>query len=180
MERTVYRVLSQVFAVVLLLVGIAAIWGGTWAHGYVKDQLSSQAITMPAGDALTSDDMKATLSKYAGTPLDSGPKAEAYANHYILAHMNASSDGQTYSQVSGQYMQLSKDPSADPAEVEKLAGLRQSLFMGSSLRGLLLTAYAWSLVGTIALWVGIGAIVVAVILAILGWFVLRAKAAEQA
>ena len=180
MERTVYRVLARVVAVVLLLVGIGATWGGTWAHGYVRNQLASQQITMPEGAALASDDMKATLTQYAGTPLDSGPKAEAFANHYILAHMNASSDGQTYSQVSSQYMQLANDPAADQAEVQRLADLRQSLFMGSSLRGMLLTAYAWSVVATIALWVGIGALVVAVILAVLGWYVLRAKPTEQA
>ncbi|MEA5153420.1 hypothetical protein [Raineyella sp.] len=180
MERTVYGVLSRVAAVVLVLVGVAAIIGGTWAHGYVKNQLSSERITMPAGAALTNDDMKAALTKYAGTPLDNGPKAEAFANHYILEHMNASSSGKTYNEISGQYQTLSKDTNADPAQVKKLGDLRQSLFMGDTLRGMLLTAYAWWLVGTIALWAGIALVVIAVILGILGWGPLRSKSSTTA
>ncbi|WOP20043.1 hypothetical protein [Raineyella sp. LH-20] len=175
MERVVYGVLSRVVAVVLVVVGIAAIIGGNFANGYVKGQLSQERITMPAGAALTTDEMKANLTKYAGTPLDSGPKAQAYANHYILVHMNASSQGKSYSEISSAGSALAKDPNADPAQVKKLADLKTSLFQGDMLRGALLNAYAWWLVGQIALYVGIAAIVVAVILGILGWGPLRSK-----
>ncbi|QGF23761.1 hypothetical protein [Raineyella fluvialis] len=177
MERTTYGVLSRVAAIVLVLVGAVAIIGGSWAHGYVKDQLSQERITMPAGPALTNDAMKAALTKYAGTPLDNGPKAQAYANHYILEHMNASSGGKTYNEISGQFMTLSKDTNADKAQVQKLGDLRQSLFMGDMLRTALLTAYAWWLIGSIALYAGIALIVVAVILGVLGWGPLRKSAA---
>jgi len=175
MERTVYGVLSRVAAIVLVVVGVVAIIGGTYANGYVKNQLSSERITMPAGaalDALKNDGAKAALSKYAGTPLDSGPKAQAFANHYILVHMNASSNGKTYNEISGQYTQLSATDKASPDGVA-LGNLRQTLFMGDTLRGMLLTAYAWWLVGTIALWAGIALVVIGVVLAILGWGPLR-------
>ncbi len=179
MERTVYGVLSRVAAVVLVLVGAAAIIGGTWAHGYVKNQLSSERITMPAAAALTTDNMKAALSKYEGTALDSGPKAEAYANHYILEHMNAASGNKTYNEISGQYTKLS-DADKATADGQKLGALRQTLFMGDTLRGILLTAYAWWLIGTIALWAGIAFVVVGVILAIVGWGPLRSKSSATA
>lgn len=173
MERTVYGVISRLAAVVLVVVGILAIWGGTYAHGYVKTQLSQEKITMPAGAALTNQTMKDHLTKYAGTPLDNGEKAKAYANYYILEHMNASSNNQSYSQVSGQYTAMSKDTSADPAAVKKLGDLRQTLFMGDTLRGLLLSAYGWGLVGTIALWGGIVLVVVGAVLAVVGFGPLR-------
>lgn len=175
MERTVYGVLSRVASVVLIVVGILAIWGGTFAQGYVSDQLAAERITMPAEEQLTTDEMKDALGQWSGTPLDSGPKAKAYANNYILEHMNASSEGQTYSEVSGQYQQLNRDPNADPAEVERLGGLRQSLFMGDTLRGILLNAYGWGLVGTIAVYAGIALIVIGAVLAAIGFGPLRTK-----
>ncbi|SDB89822.1 hypothetical protein GA0111570_10728 [Raineyella antarctica] len=175
MERTVYGVLSRVAGVILVIVGILAIWGGTFAHGYVKEQLSQERITMPADAALTTPEMKSALGKWSGTPLDSGPKAKAYANNYILEHMNASSQGKTYSEVSGEYTKLSKDTTADPAAVKKLGDLRQTLFMGDTLRGLLLSAYGWGLIGTIALYGGVALVIIGVILAALGFGPLRSK-----
>jgi hypothetical protein len=70
--------------------------------------------------------------------------------------MNAASKGQTYSQVSGQYIQQCSDPKAAATETcQSLGGLRQTLFMGNTLRGLLLYGYAFATIGTIA---GIAAI----------------------
>ncbi len=174
MSRTVYQALSRVFAVVLAVAGIGLAFGGNFAHGFVTDQLSQQKIVMPSGASLTSQDMKDTLGKYAGKPMTTGPQAEAFANHYIQAHMNAAADGKTYEEVSGEYIACSADAAKkDTKECTALGAARQTLFMGNSLRGMLLNAYGWWLLGSIALWVGIGALVLAVILAILGWGVLR-------
>ena len=145
-------------AAVLILAG-GLLW---WAHAFigdqVHDQLSMQGITMPAGDALSglpkadADALKA----YSGSPLDTGPEAKAFANHYILVHMNEASDGRTYEDVSGEYMQMSADKTANPDDVAALGQLRQTLFMGNTLRGLLLYGYAFATIGTIA---GIASIV---------------------
>jgi hypothetical protein len=70
--------------------------------------------------------------------------------------MNKASGGRTYEEVSGEFMAASKDKTADPATVAELGQLRQTLFMGNTLRGLLLNAYAFGTMGTIAMW---GAIV---------------------
>lgn len=176
MTRIVHSTLSKVFAIVLVVVGIAAVIGGNYAHGYVSNQLSQEKITMPSGAALSEQEMKDTLTKYAGQQMTTGPQAEAFANHYILLHMKASSNGKTYEEVSGEYMKCSKNSATkDTTACQTLGALRQSLFMGDSLRGMLLTAYAWWLVGSIALWAGIGCIVLAVILAVLGWGVLRTR-----
>jgi hypothetical protein len=143
-------------AAVLLVAGGLLTWANTFIDNQVHDQLSMQGITMPEGDALSSLPKAdaAALEQYAGSPLDTGPEAKAFADHYILVHMNASSDGQTYEEVSGQYIGLSDADKASP-EGEALGGLRQTLFMGNTLRGLLLYGYAFATIGTIA---GIAAI----------------------
>jgi hypothetical protein len=147
----------------LALVALLLTAGGllTWANQFVgdqvHDQLVMQDITMPEGDALKSvpeADAKA-LEEFAGSRLDTGPEAKAYADHYILAHMNSASDGRTYEEVSGEFISLSDEEKASE-EGQALAGLRQTLFMGNTLRGLLLYGYAFATIGTIA---GIGAIV---------------------
>jgi hypothetical protein len=117
----------------------------------VNDQLTMQDITMPEGEALNSvpEEDAAVLEEYAGSTLDTGPEAKAYADHYILAHMNESSDGRTYNEVSGEFIAMSPEAQASE-EGQALSGLRQSLFMGNTLRGLLLYGYAFATIGTIA------------------------------
>jgi hypothetical protein len=142
---------------VLLTAGGLLTWANQFVGDQVHDQLVMQDITMPEGDALKSvpeADAKA-LEQYAGSRLDTGPEAKAYSDHYILAHMNAASGGRTYEDVSGEFISLSDEEKASE-EGQALAGLRQTLFMGNTLRGLLLYGYAFATIGTIA---GIGAIV---------------------
>jgi len=143
-------------AAVLLVAGGLLTWANVFIDNQVTDQLTMQGITMPEGDALSSLPKAdaAALEQYAGSPMDTGPEAKAYADHYILAHMNESSDGQTYAEVSGQYVGMTDEQKASP-EGQALGGLRQTLFMGSTLRGLLLYGYAFATIGTIA---GIAAI----------------------
>jgi hypothetical protein len=138
-------------AAVLIIAGGLLTWANTFIGDQVHDQLSMQGITMPEGDALSGlpkADAKA-LQPYAGSVLDTGPEAQAYADHYILVHMNEASDGKTYSEVSGEFVSMTPEQQASPAGQE-LAGLRQTLFMGSTLRGLLLYGYAFATMGTIA------------------------------
>ena len=143
-------------AAVLLIAGGLLTWANTFIGDQVHDQLSMQGITMPEGEALASlpkADANA-LKEFAGSPLDTGPEARAFADHYILVHMNAASDGQTYEEVSGQFVGLSDEDKAS-ADGQALGQLRQTLFMGDTLRGLLLYGYAFATMGTIA---GIAAI----------------------
>jgi len=144
-------------AAVLLAAGGLLTWANTFIGDQVHDQLVMQDITMPEGDAIADlpEADKNALEEYAGSKLDTGPEAKAFADHYILVHMNASSDGRTYEEVSGEYIQLSDEEKASP-DGQALGGLRQSLFMGNTLRGLLLYGYAFATIGTIA---GIAAIV---------------------
>ena len=182
MQKIVYGVLARVFAVVLVLVGIGAVFGGNFAHGYVTDQLSQEKIEMPSEggiDALESKESQDKLRPWIGQQLTTGPQAEAFANDYIWAHMMSSSGGKTYEEISGEYTgaQRSMDPEefAASEDMQKLGALRQTLFMGDTLRGVLLNAYGWWLVGTIAMWVGGAAIAGGVVLGVVGFGPLRTK-----
>ena len=120
------------------------------------------------------------LEPYAGSPLDTGPEAKAYADHYIQVHMNKASGGKTYSEISGQYVAMTPEQKASPEGVQ-LGGLRNTLFQGNTLRGLLLFGAAFATMGTIAGYAAIGAYVGAVILLVLGLLGLRhARRMEQA
>lgn len=143
-------------AVVLLVAGGLLTWANGFIGDQVHDQLAQQHITMPAKDALETDAQHRALDRYAGQDLTTGAQAKAYADHYIQVHLDAMSGGRTYSEVSGEYLAMSADTSADPAAVAKLADLRQTMFMGDTLRGLLLYGYAFATMGTIA---GIAAVV---------------------
>jgi hypothetical protein len=144
-------------AAVLIAAGGLLTWASTFVGDQVQDQLVMQDITMPEGDAIASlpqADQNA-LKPFAGSKLDTGDEAKAFADHYILVHMNAASDGRTYEEVSGEFIGLSDADKASP-DGQALGQLRQTLFMGNTLRGLLLNAYAFATIATIA---GIAAIV---------------------
>ena len=175
MRSTIDKLVSWtglIVAAVLLVAGGLLMWAANFASTNVHDQLAAQEITMPAEEALTTPEMKANLSEYAGQQMTTGAQAKAYADYYILAHMNESSDGRTYSQVSGEYMQaMQADPTSEATQ--ELGQLRQSLFMGSTLRGLLLNAYAFGMIAMIAFWAGIAAFAGAAAMLVLGLLGLR-------
>jgi hypothetical protein len=161
-----------VVAVVLLFAGGLLVWASSFATQNVHDQLKAQQITMPVSAALTTPAMKANLAQYAGQDLTTGAQAKAYADYYIQEHMNASSGGKTYSQVSGEFIAASKaDPTAQATK--DLGELRQSLFMGTTLRGMLLNAYAFATLGTIAMWAAIASFIGAAVMGALGILGLR-------
>lgn len=168
-------------AVVLLAAGGLLTWASVFIGDQVETQLSAQDITMPEGDSLASlpkADAEA-LKPYAGSRLDTGPEAKAFADHYILVHMNAASDNRTYEEVSGEFLSLSDEEKASE-EGQALGGLRQTLFMGNTLRGLLLYGFAFATMGTIA---GIAAIAsfigAAVLLALFAFGLWHARKVES-
>lgn len=166
--------------VVLLVAGGLLTWASTFIGDQVNDQLTMQDITMPEGEALANlpEADASALDQYAGSVLDTGPEAKAYADHYILAHMNAASDGRTYQEVSEEFLSLDEAAMASE-EGQALGGLRQTLFMGNTLRGLLLYGYAFATIGTIAGYAAIAAFVGALALLALVLLGLRhARTAE--
>lgn len=170
MRRKTFDSLMATGGLVLAAVLLAA--GGmlTWAHGFVHDQvttqLSAQQITFPekGSESLADPAIKPYLTKYAGQQLTTGAQAKAYADHYIAVHLDAMAGGKTYSQ-------LSDESRANPDD-QKLAGLVATAFKGETLRGLLLNAYAFDTMATVALvsaFVAFGAAALLLVLAALGF-----------
>ncbi len=159
-------------AAVLLVAGGLLAYGSSFISGNVEEQLGQQNITMPAADKLTTQEQKDALFKYSGQKMTTGAQAKAFADHYILVHMNTQSNNKTYEEVSGEYMKAVKT-APDAAETKALGDLRQSLFMGNTLRGMLLNAYAFGTMATVAMWAAIGAFLGALIFLVLDLLGLR-------
>ncbi len=123
----------------IIAVGIIAVVGGTYAKNVVHDQLVPQKITFPAAG---SPELLPGVKQYAGQQLVNGAQAKAYANNFINVHLSKVAGGQTYAQVSAAAI-------AAPTNT-KLAEEKATLFQGETLRSILLSAWGWSLMGTIA------------------------------
>jgi hypothetical protein len=164
MRATLDKLISWggvLLAAVLLIAGGLLTWANVFIGNEVHDQLAAQHITMPSEKTGLSELPQAdqdALAPYAGQQMTTGAQAKAYADHYIAVHLNGVADGKTYSEVSGEYVaKYANDPkAAQSPEGQAMAAQRQTLFMGETLRGLLLYAYAFATMGTIA---GIAAIV---------------------
>jgi hypothetical protein len=171
MQRKVFDFIASagglVMVVVLVVAGGLLMWGYSFANSNVHSQLAEQQIVFPtkaafshakAGTEITPA-MIPTLEKYAGEPLTTGAQAEAYANDFIAAHLSEMPYGGIYSAVSNASR-------ANPTNAALTAEVQTS-FQGTTLRGLLLEAYAFSEFGLIALWAGIAAFVLAAVMALL-------------
>ena len=151
-----------------------------WAHSFIDDnvrtQLVAQKIFFPpkGSDSLNDPAVKPYLSKYAGQQLTTGTQAKAYADHFIAVHLREMTGGQTYAQLSSKSL-------ANPDDT-KLAGQVQTVFRGETLRGMLLNAYAFGAMATVAVtaaWVGIGAGALLLVLAVLGFVHARRTASDR-
>ena len=156
-RRTLDKIISIVslgFAALLFLFAGLLNWGATFAEQNVASQLEMQNISFPAEEALPAA-TKTQLAKWAEQKVVTGEMARDYSDLYILEHMNASATAvmgkpATYSEVSGVYMGLVRGGSTDEAKIKQYGDLRQTLFMGNTLRGMLLQAYAFGTFGVIA------------------------------
>jgi hypothetical protein len=180
-RRTIDAVLigiGAVATVVFVVAGALLLWGSNFADDYVHDELSSQRITFPPAEALEAEG-RTDLLEFAGEPLETGKQAEAYAS-YIDGHLQNIAGGKTYAELGGDEraanaaVQEAIDAGEPQEAIDELQAAadtitnqRNSLFKGETLRGLLLTAYAWSTVGQIAGYAAIGAFVAAILMAIL-------------
>jgi hypothetical protein len=174
MQRKVFDFIASaggaLIVVMLLVAGALLMWGHNFANSNVHNQLAQQDIVFPTSAAFANakpgteitPGMKPYLLKYAGQPLTTGAQAEAYADHFIAVHLSEMP-------YAGVYSKVSTASRADPTNAT-LAAEVQTSFQGTTLRGLLLEAYAFSEFGLIALWAGIAAFVLAGAMALLVGF----------
>src|ERR1700761_3412228 len=171
MSRKVFDVLTSaggaVVVVVLVIAGGLLTWGHSFVNSNVHDQLAQQQIYFPpkaafdhakAGTEITPS-MIPSVSQFAGQQLLTGPQAKVYANDFIAVHLSEMPYGGVYSKVSAAAL-------AHPSSAS-LSALRTISFQGTTLRGLLLEAYAFWTIGQVMLWGAVAAFIGALVMAIL-------------
>jgi hypothetical protein len=180
-RRTIDSVLigfGVVATAVFAVAGGMLTWGHNFSSDYVGNELSSQNITFPSAEALT-EEGRTDLLEFAGQRLDTGAEAQGYAS-FINGHLANVADGATYADLGATESAAKADVKAaveagdSQAKVDELqatadgiTGQRNTLFKGETLRGLLLSAYAWSTVGMIAGIAAIAAFAAAAIMLVL-------------
>ena len=160
---------GAVMALLLIALGAAAIFGGSFALNNVRDRLAPQNITFPPLEAMSPQE-RSELGAFAGAKVDTGAEAEAFSD-YIGRHLVEVNEGATYSETSSESRayaaEVGEDPTtAESAKMAELSGKVDTLFKGETLRGMLLNAYGWWTVGVIVMWAGIGAAIAGLLLAI--------------
>ena len=167
-------------AVVLFIFAGLLNFGASFANDSVRTQLENQNIAFPAEAGLPAA-TKDQLMKWVGMQVVTGEMAKDYSDLFIWEHMKSSAIAvigkpATYSEVSGVYMGMVRGGSTDTVEIAKYADLRQTLFMGNTLRGMLLQAYAFGTMGVIAGYAAFAALVgglLFLLLAIAGFMHIR-------
>jgi hypothetical protein len=168
MSRRTFDILTSaggaVVVVVLLVAGGLLLWGHNFVNTNVRDQLAQQQIYFPAKAAFAhpkagteiTPSMIPSVSQYAGQQLLTGDQAKVWADDFMAVHMSEMPYGGVYSKISAASM-------AAPNNA-KLAALKQTSFTGTTLRGLLLEAYAFAQVGTVMLWGAIASFFLAAVM----------------
>jgi hypothetical protein len=118
--------------VALMAAGPVMLAQGRKGRKEIRTELAAQRITFP------DHGLPAHLAPFAGQGVETGPQAHAYAE-LIKDHVVQATAGRTYAEITEELHTTGKDD-------DKLAQLRQTAFMGETLRGALLSAYqAWHL-----------------------------------
>jgi hypothetical protein len=130
-------------AAILFVAGGLLLWGSTYTHNMVHNQLAAQQIYFPpqaafahpkAGTEITPS-MIPSVSQYAGQQLVTGQQAQSYADNFIAVHITNMTGGKTYAQLSSAAL-------ANPNDA-KLAAQVATVFKGETLRSILLNAFGW-------------------------------------
>ena len=118
--------------IALAAAGPVMILRGRSGRKEIRAELAAQKITFP------DHGLPAHLARFAGDPVETGTVARAYAE-LIKDHLAKATGGRTYAEIT-------EELHAGGGDDEKLTQLRQTAFMGETLRGSLLSAYqAWQL-----------------------------------
>ncbi|MGP4050628.1 hypothetical protein [Streptomyces sp. 2A115] len=116
----------------LAVAGPVMVWRGRGGRKEIRTELAAQKITFP------DHGLPAELAAHSGRRVETGPEAHAYAE-FIKGNLDQATGGRTYAEITAELHATGGDD-------EKLSKLRQTAFMGQSLRASLMSAYqAWHL-----------------------------------
>ena len=158
---------GAMLTLVLIVAGALLMWGAVFTQNEVHSQLAAQKIYFPSAAAFAhakpgteiTPSMKPYLLQYAGQEVLTGAQAEAYADHFIAVHLSEMPYHGVYSLIST----AARSAAPGSSQAQQLSALEQTSFQGTTLRGLLLEAYAFGTIGTIALVAGIVSFVLAAV-----------------
>ena len=151
---------GAVMALLLVALGAAAIFGGSFALSNVRERLAPENITFPPASEMTAGERE-EIGSFAGQKVDTGAEAEAFSR-YIGGHLEEVNNGATYSETSA----AARAEGLSAKEAANLEVKADTLFKGETLRSILLNAYGWWTVGMITMWAGIGAVLAGLLLAV--------------
>ena len=191
MQRKVFDKLASgigaVLVVVLVVAGGLLVWGHSFAQSNVHNQLAQQQVYFPQQSEITAVEhdyattgktadpefpnraMVAHIAPYAGDQVLTGKQAEVYADWFIGQHLYAMPYHGVYSKVST----AARSAKPGSAAATQLASLETTVFQGTTLRGLLLEAYAFGTISVIMLWAAIASFIGAALLLMLTLLGLR-------
>ncbi len=152
---------AGVVGLLVLALGLVLNNQAAFSESYVHDQLAEHKITFVPLRGLNDAQQKAPcLVKNAGKPLVTAKQAECYAKYQIGGDMQRIAGGKGYSEVHyAAYLLRTKAVQAvaanpdDPAtaelvrQSEDLSRKGDDLLAGEAVKGLLLTAYGFGLLG---------------------------------
>ena len=171
MKRKVFDIIvsagGAMVVVALLAAGSLLMWGYTFANENVHNELAAQQIYFPPKSAFEhpkpgteiTPSMIPSVSRFAGQQLLTGEQARVWANDFMAVHLREMP-------YHGIYSKVSEAARKEPGN-KQLAALESTVFQGTTLRSLLLDAYAFSTIAEVMLVSSIIAYVLAVLMAIL-------------
>jgi hypothetical protein len=160
-----WRIISlQVLMIVVLGFGAGAMFfANNFTNSQIKGQLAPQQISFPKDVEPTIAEINAKypdlqgyiadLRNYQGQPVMSGNQAHVFAEAYLGVHVRDIDNGKPYSVLSSE-ARVEKDPELKA----KKDAMVQTAFRGETLRSILNQAWAFSVMGDIALYLALGLI----------------------
>jgi hypothetical protein len=151
---------GAVLAAVFIVVGALAVYGGNFGRDNVTDRLEPQKVQFAAAADMSPQELE-EVGDFAGKQVVNGDQAEAYSR-YIGLHLAEINEGATYAETSN----AARQEGLDPDVAAELQGKADTLFKGETLRSILLNAYGWWTVATIAMWAGYAMVAAGLLLAV--------------
>lgn len=186
MGRKGWAIGAGALAVGVLVLGLVFQNQADFSRDYVKRELSEKGIFFtPVANLLPQQKDVACLNKYAEKALVTGAQAECYARYQIGIDLTLVDGGKTYFQdhyngylarvAAGQAMQSDPGSAATAdlvAKAEQIQRTADDLLAGEATRGLLLSAYAFSVIGDRLAMAALVCFIIAGLLLLLGVFML--------
>ena len=150
--------LQVIMLVVFALGAGVAFWGSNFTNEQIQNQLTPQKIFFPKDVSTVPEPEKGILTPYLGQQVVNGEQAHIFADNYLGFHLRTLANGKVYSELSTE-ARTEKDPTLKAQK----DGLVQTAFRGETLRSMLNQAWAFSIFGSVAMYMAWGLAIVSLL-----------------